>query len=61
MNLTIDEQRKRLVKICEENRDCIKCPIRIPCEKRNARLMPWVKPDKEIEEMAKEVEEMGLL
>ena len=61
MNLTIDEQRKRLVKICEENRDCIKCPIRIPCEKRSAMLMPWVKPDREIEEMAKEVEEMGLL
>lgn len=61
MNLTIDEQRKRLVKICDKNRDCIKCPIRIPCEKRNARLMPFVKPDWEIEEMAKEVERMGLL
>ena len=61
MNLTIDEQRKRLVKICEENRDCIKCPIRIPREKRNARLFPFLKSDKEIEEMAKEVEEMGML
>ena len=61
MNLTIDEQRKRLVKICDRNMGCIKCPIRIPCEKRSAMLMPWVKPDREIEEMAKEVEEMGLL
>ena len=61
MNLTIDEQRKRLVKICNENRDCIKCPIRIPCEKRSPMHMPFIKHDKEIEEMAKEVEEMGLL
>ena len=61
MSLTIDEQRKRLVKICDENRDCIKCPIRIPCEKRSAMLMPFVKSDNEIEEVAKEVEEMGML
>ena len=61
MNLTIDEQRKRLVKICEESKVCFRCPIRIPCEKRNAMLMPFVKSDKEIEEMAKEVEEMGML
>lgn len=59
--MTVEEQRLRLVKICEENKDCIKCPIRIPCEKRSAMLMPFVKSDKEIEEMAKEVERMGLL
>ena len=61
MNLTIDEQRKRLVKICEESKVGFRCPSRIPCEKRNAMLMPFVKSDKEIEEMAKEVEEMGML
>lgn len=61
MSLTIEEQRKRLVKICDRNMGCIKCPIRIPCEKRNARLFPFLKSDKEIEEMAKEVEELGLL
>lgn len=59
--MTVEEQRLRLVRICDENRDCIKCPIRIPCEKRSAMLMPFVKPDKEIEEMAKEVEEMVML
>lgn len=59
--MTIEEQRLRLVRICDKNRDCIKCPIRIPCEKRNAMLMPFLKSDKEIEEMAKEVEEMGML
>ena len=61
MSLTIDEQRKRLVKICDENRDCIKCPIRIPCESKSPMHMPFIKRDKEIEEMAKEVEEMGML
>lgn len=61
MSLTIEEQRKRLVKICEDNRDCIKCPIRIPCESRSPMHMPWVKSDAEIEIMAKEVEEMGML
>jgi len=59
--MTVEEQRLRLVRICDENNGCIKCPIRIPCEKRSAMLMPWVKPDKEIEEMAKEVERMGML
>ena len=59
--MTVEEQRLRLVRICDKNTDCIRCPIRIPCEKRNARLMPFVKSDKEIEEMAKEVEEMGML
>ena len=61
MSLTIDEQRKRLIKICEENRDCIKCPIRTPCERRSPMHMPFIKCDKEIEEMAREVERMGML
>ena len=59
--MTVEEKRLRLVRICDKNRDCIKCPIRIPCEKRSAMLMPFVKSDKEIEEMAKEVERMGML
>lgn len=61
MDLTIDEQRKRLVRICDENKSCVACPIRIPCESINSMLMPWVKSDAEIEAMAKDVERMGLL